>query len=400
MFAKEIIFFLISSPLFSVDAIIGGEYVTNPHQYPWMVFIESFDMENNQPTNVASCGGAIISENMILTAAHCVERGWSEFSMGSDYGKKSGIFVAIGHSTLDKGISRLKVESKLIHPNYLSSFRKQHEGGIFDRWHLVVEKDIALLKLSEDLKFNKEIQPIALPDEDFNETNYLDKSRSKFMVAGWGKGFDIPNDFYPLIKSGKSTLHKSKIPKEKYLDFCIPEAGLPEGTMLKCDDNIKMMDADTLKVTEVDYIEPSNDSSTYKKKNMPFKIRAMSTQPYIPGFCHGDSGGPLMKFDITSGKYEVVGIVSRFDEWSDQQGPSLCLGSMPSIYTRVSAFVPWIKESMTNPDSFMQHYQEKQISEEMWDCEDGKQTISKRYRCNNYPDCSDKSDEGNCSTPT
>ena len=75
-----------------------------------------------------------------------------------------------------------------------------------------------------------------------------------------------------------------------------------------------------------------------------------------------------MKFDITSGKYEVVGIVSRFDEWSDQQGPSLCLGSMPSIYTRVSAFVPWIKESMTNPDSFMQHYQEKQISEEMWDC--------------------------------
>ena len=106
-----------------------------------------------------------------------------------------------------------------------------------------------------------------------------------------------------------------------------------------------------------------------------------------------------MKFDITSGKYEVVGIVSGFDEWSDQQGPSLCLGSMPSIYTRVSAFVPWIKESMTNPDSFMQLYQETQIIEELWDCEDGKQKIPKRYRCNEYPDCSDKSDEGNCSTP-
>ena len=127
--------------------------------------------------------------------------------------------------------------------------------------------------------------------------------------------------------------------------------------MLKCDDNIKMMYADTLKVTEVDYIKLSNDASNYKKKKMPFQIRATSTQPYIPGFCHGDSGGPLMKLDVTSGKYEAVGIVSTFDEWSELQGPRGCLGSMPAVYTRVSAFVPWIKESMTNPDSFMQLYQ-------------------------------------------
>ena len=92
-------------------------------------------------------------------------------------------------------------------------------------------------------------------------------------------------------------------------------------------------------------------------------------------------------------------IVSHFDEWRYPQGPRGCLGSTPAVYTRVSAFVPWIKESMTNPDSFMQLYQETQISEELWDCEDGKQKIPKRYRCNKYPDCSDKSDEGNCSTP-
>jgi hypothetical protein len=61
MFAKEILFFLIFSPLF-VDAIIGGEYVTNPHKYPWMVNVGSFS--DVQPST--SCGGAIIiSENMI-----------------------------------------------------------------------------------------------------------------------------------------------------------------------------------------------------------------------------------------------------------------------------------------------------------------------------------------------
>ena len=342
MFAKEILFFLIFSPLF-VDAIIGGEYVTNPHQYPWMVYVESYDMEKDQS---GVCGGVIISINMILTAAHCVQRGWSDIEIG------------FGHSTLNQTIW-VKVESKLIHPNYLRYHRNQwdHEESVtylqhlLDHLALVANADIALLKLSEDIKLNKKIQPIALPDEDFNETNYLDKSRFKFMVAGWGTTFDIPNDFYQIFRSEKWTLHKTKIPKEKYLQLCLKEGG--------CEDNIKLMDADTLKVTEVNYIKLGKDSSTYKKKKMPVEIRAMSTQPYIPGFCHGDSGGPLMKFDITSGQYEVVGIVSHFDEWKDPQGPRGCLGSTPAVYTRVSAFVPWIKESMTNPDSFMQLYQEQ-----------------------------------------
>ena len=62
-----------------------------------------------------------------------------------------------------------------------------------------------------------------------------------------------------------------------------------------------------------------------------------------------------MKIDIASGKFEVVGIVAAGDEWSESQGPNGCLGRMPDIYTRVSAFVRWIKKNMkkaSNPDSF------------------------------------------------
>ena len=194
MFAKEILFFLILLPLFA-DAIIGGEYVTNPHQYPWMVYIAAYDMENEQS---ALCGGAIISENIILTAAHCVvERRWSQ------------IDVAIGHSTLNQSIW-VKVESKLIHPNYLEYDITQYEEGVFDLFEntaLVSNADIALLKLSENLKFNKAIQPIALPDEDFNETN------ERYLNPNYHLSKDVYDENDDLNQS--STLH--------LIDECLPK---------------------------------------------------------------------------------------------------------------------------------------------------------------------------------
>ena len=198
MFAKEILFFLISPVLF-VDAIIGGEYVSNPHQYPWMVQIISYDIDTSENLKrISPCGGAILSENMILTAAHCVTRGWSEFSSSSEY-KKTAIVVGIGHSLLQH-TRIVRVKSKIIHPNY---FDYLYRDSILGLVYAKMNSDIALLELSEDLKFNEKIQPITLPDENFEEANYLNKSRSKFMVAGWGWGFDIQNDFYPLLKSAK-----------------------------------------------------------------------------------------------------------------------------------------------------------------------------------------------------
>jgi hypothetical protein len=52
--------------------------------------------------------------------------------------------------------------------------------------------------------------------------------------------------------------------------------------------------------------------------------------------CRGDSGGALT---FTNGAPKVVGIVS----W----GPRVCAGDgEPSVYTRVSSYLPWIKQAM------------------------------------------------------
>ena len=68
------------------------------------------------------------------------------------------ITVTMGHSDWSSHQTITKsVTSKLIHPNYNNSG----------------ENDIALLKLSEDIIFNKVIQPIALPSS--SDYNYIEE---------------------------------------------------------------------------------------------------------------------------------------------------------------------------------------------------------------------------------
>ena len=64
---KIVIIVLLYSPLI-IDAIFGGKNVTDPHKYPWLTKLYIFD-ENGAPKG---CGGSILTENVIITAAHCV----------------------------------------------------------------------------------------------------------------------------------------------------------------------------------------------------------------------------------------------------------------------------------------------------------------------------------------
>ena len=59
-----------------VEAIFGGENA-DPHEFPWIV---KLNMDNCKHK---FCGGSIISENIILTAAHCVDRGLLDSNINS-----------------------------------------------------------------------------------------------------------------------------------------------------------------------------------------------------------------------------------------------------------------------------------------------------------------------------
>ena len=54
------------------QAIIGGKEVKDPRKYPWIVGLFKIETEGSTKYTL-NCGGSIISENVILTAGHCVE---------------------------------------------------------------------------------------------------------------------------------------------------------------------------------------------------------------------------------------------------------------------------------------------------------------------------------------
>ena len=54
------------------------------------------------------------------------------------------------------------------------------------------------------------------------------------------------------------------------------------------------------------------------------------------GSCNGDSGGPLVA--ATQGRFTLVGVVSF--------GIKYCILSHPSVFTEVSAYLPFINQLM------------------------------------------------------
>ena len=68
-------------------------------------------------------------------------------------------------------------------------------------------------------------------------------------------------------------------------------------------------------------------------------ICASGIAPFVQGTCSGDSGGPLMKIDVKTGKTQIIGIVSGGVKYG-------CISVVPNIYVRVSQYLPWINRNL------------------------------------------------------
>uniref|UniRef100_A0A087Y4A4 Coagulation factor IX n=1 Tax=Poecilia formosa TaxID=48698 RepID=A0A087Y4A4_POEFO len=136
--------------------IVGGRSVA-PGEIPWQVGLIA------KPSGRLFCGGSILSERWVITAAHCLREAAGSFS------------VRVGEHNTEITEGREKdyeVLEEQPHPRYNATLD-------------IYNHDIALLYLKEPISFSATVRPICIGPMAFIED--LVKQPSPATVSGWGR---------------------------------------------------------------------------------------------------------------------------------------------------------------------------------------------------------------------
>ena len=116
-----------------VTSTINNGYEVEPHRYPWQVWI--FDDEAGE-----FCGGSVITENHVMTAAHCL------YNKSVD---ENFIYVTVGTHDTDKVIEDFvdyNMED-IIEISDIKLYPAYNEANDFNK-----TSDVAILTLNQTLR--------------------------------------------------------------------------------------------------------------------------------------------------------------------------------------------------------------------------------------------------------
>uniref|UniRef100_A0A1Q3FKY9 CLIP domain-containing serine protease n=1 Tax=Culex tarsalis TaxID=7177 RepID=A0A1Q3FKY9_CULTA len=274
--------------LASYDRIANGNE-TAVFEFPWMALLMYRNTLEDELT--PNCGGSLISDRYVLTAAHCLtENAHSKLE-----------FVRLGEHTISKqedcnnytvdgvveldcagSVEDVAIESVIKHSDHRRKF-----GG----------HDIGLIRLARKIIFKDHIQPICLPLHPELKNVLL----PEYYVAGWGYTENMERSDILL----KAKLERVEIPAcQKQID------------------------------------EVAKTSRKKIKIKLDDKQICAGGKNFVDS-CQGDSGGPLMWLSKVrnQSRYVLFGVVSF--------GIENCgVINFPGVYVRVGSYLGWIMSNM------------------------------------------------------
>ncbi|XP_050691245.1 phenoloxidase-activating factor 1-like isoform X3 [Eriocheir sinensis] len=154
-----------------IEIRIHGGNETRIGTYPWMAALGFKNTLTKKPDFL--CGGSVINERYILTAAHCLKRELEVVRLG-----EWDMSTEIDCETRLKGnkfcasepAQDFQYEEIIEHPEF------GKRGAVSD--------DIALIRLTRPITFSQWIQPVCLPDRDMDVPAALGDRWA--TITGWG----------------------------------------------------------------------------------------------------------------------------------------------------------------------------------------------------------------------
>ncbi|XP_051176616.1 trypsin-1-like isoform X1 [Leptopilina boulardi] len=246
--------------IWAQNRIIGGSEIKIT-EAPYMLHMTIPRIHSHK---ASVCGAGIISNEWAVTAAHCF------LNPDKD----------VNHIRVLAGTADTERRARTAKTYHVSQYI-QHENFTGIGSDDSVGYDIAVIKISPPLKFNKATKPLKLPKK--GEKIKVDMA----TIAGWGKT-DPQGGVSTKLRHIRVPLVKTSKCKEEYRHH---------------------------------HMKVKSDQICYGFHNKTTTLDK----------CQGDSGGPLVNDDGI-----VLGVVS--------QGVKCGTHGLPGIYTSVPFFRDWVKE--------------------------------------------------------